>query len=656
MDTLRLENLTKRYGPLVAVDHLQLAIPPGVVFGLLGPNGAGKTTTLEMIEGLRRPDEGRVLYGDVDLLRRPQVARLRFGIQLQSSAFLDLLTVEETLRLFAALYPRAAAVEPLIDRFDLAEKRRTQVKDLSGGQRQRLAVATALVHDPEVVFLDEPTAGLDPQARRHLWDQVRRLRADGRTVVLTTHYMDEAAYLCDQLAIIDHGRVLDQGSPQELVARHLPGAVIELAPEVPVPDDARLPGLVRVERTGGGTALETANLAETLAGLVAWARARRRPHRPEHAQRHPRGRLPQAHGKEPARWKGIAVLARALFHSNVRNRQGLFWSLFFPVVLMLVFGLLDNGGGFRVNLAVAGPPGPVHDQVVAAFSRIPIFKVADQDPATALAAVRKGSEDAVLVVPAQAEPGQPLPLTLYYNDANYVTAEQTVAAVQAAVSSLDVAISGRPPALTLDAKPVANSLRTTLLDFLLPGLVSLMVMQNALFGVGSGLTRWKEKGILRRFLATPLRPVQFLAAVVLTNLLFGLVTIAIIIAIGVGVLHAHVTLPLLPLLVVVVLGMAVFLSIAFIVAGVARTQEATIPIINLVTFPMMFLSGVFFPVSTLPAFLQRLVGLLPLTYLTDATRALMSGSLAVPRAVDVLGLTAWLVVCAAVSVRTWRWE
>jgi ABC-2 type transport system ATP-binding protein len=209
---LRIRGLTKRYGDLLAVDGLDLDIEPAAIFGLLGPNGAGKTTTLEMVEGLRQPDAGSILYGEVDLVRRRDVARRRFGIQLQSSSFFGLLTVEETLRLFAALYPRSLSVEALIERFGLAEKRGARVQGLSGGQRQRLAVATAVVHDPEVVFLDEPTAGLDPQARRNLWDLVSGFREEGRTVILTTHYMDEAAHLCDRIAIIDRGRILDTGS------------------------------------------------------------------------------------------------------------------------------------------------------------------------------------------------------------------------------------------------------------------------------------------------------------------------------------------------------------------------------------------------------------------------------------------------------------
>lgn len=255
-----------------AVDGVDLTIEPGWIFGLLGPNGAGKTTTLEMIEGLRRPDSGSITYGEHDLVRRPKVARELFGVQLQTSAFFDLLRVDETIDLFASFYRRTLPTDVLIERFELGEKRRAYVQHLSGGQRQRLAVAVALVNDPEVVFLDEPTAGLDPQARRNVWDSVRQLRDEGRTVVLTTHYMDEAEALCDYLAVMDHGRVLDEGQPQELITRHRPGAIIELAAQVPVAADLSLPGLERVTREGPKTILMTQRLDETLAALAEWAR------------------------------------------------------------------------------------------------------------------------------------------------------------------------------------------------------------------------------------------------------------------------------------------------------------------------------------------------------------------------------------------------
>ncbi len=269
--TLRLENVTKRYGAMTAVDHLTLTVPSGIVFGLLGPNGAGKTTTLEMVEGLRRPDDGRVWWGELDVVRHPDEARSQFGVQLQSSAFFELLTVKETLELFHSFYRRRLAVSDLISRLGLEEKQNARVGGLSGGQRQRLALAAALINDPEVVFLDEPSAGLDPQARRNLWDVILGLKAEGRTVVLTTHYMEEAEVLADRLAIIDHGRVLDEGTPRELIQRHMPASVVEVSRSVGINSTVDLPAVRRMEERDEVTTLVSDRLEDTLVGLVNWA-------------------------------------------------------------------------------------------------------------------------------------------------------------------------------------------------------------------------------------------------------------------------------------------------------------------------------------------------------------------------------------------------
>lgn len=229
---IEVSGLTKAYGDLVAVDDLTLAIEPGEFFGLLGPNGAGKTTALEMIEGLRRPDAGTVaIDGHDPWLREPELQR-RIGVQLQSSAFFERLTAREQLATFAALYDAPASrVDALLAEVGLEEKAAAPVEKLSGGQAQRLSIACALVHEPEVVFLDEPTSALDPQARRNLWDFLRGLNDSGRTVVLTTHSMEEAETLCDRVAIVDHGRLLELDSPAALVRGLDAPTRISLEPE-----------------------------------------------------------------------------------------------------------------------------------------------------------------------------------------------------------------------------------------------------------------------------------------------------------------------------------------------------------------------------------------------------------------------------------------
>ncbi len=226
---LRIRGLKKAYADVRAVDGVDLEVARGECFGLLGPNGAGKTTTIEICEGLTEPDEGTVELLGLNWSSGAKELRQRIGIQLQETQFPDKLTVEETLRLFRSFFRRGISVDESIRTAQLEEKRKARVGGLSGGQKQRLAMATALVGDPELLFLDEPTTGLDPQARRHLWDLVERLKRAGQTIILTTHYMDEAERLCDRVAIMDHGKVIALDTPQQLIASVGGEDVVEFA-------------------------------------------------------------------------------------------------------------------------------------------------------------------------------------------------------------------------------------------------------------------------------------------------------------------------------------------------------------------------------------------------------------------------------------------
>lgn len=217
--------LRKEYPKVVAVDDVSFDVAEGICFGLLGPNGAGKTTTVEIIEGVTPATSGEVIY-----CGRPADARFRqeAGIQFQNTALQDHITVLETLQMFQALYDRHADLQHIIDECSLRELLHRDNRKLSGGQRQRLLLAVALVNKPRIVFLDEPTTGLDPQARRNFWELVNRIRADGTTIILTTHYMEEAQVLCDEIAIMDAGRIVAQGSPTELLHRQYSNAILEL--------------------------------------------------------------------------------------------------------------------------------------------------------------------------------------------------------------------------------------------------------------------------------------------------------------------------------------------------------------------------------------------------------------------------------------------
>ncbi len=271
--SLLVRGLRKRYADVVAVDGLDLEIRPGECFGLLGPNGAGKTTTIEICEGLTEPDEGEVLvlgrrWGEDD-----RELRELLGISLQETQFSEKLTVEETVRLFRSFYQRGPSTEEVIGTVQLQEKRTGRVGQLSGGQRQRLALACALVGDPSLLFLDEPTTGLDPQSRRQLWELIERFKADGRAILLTTHYMEEAERLCDRVAIVDHGRVIALGTPRELVASLSAEHVVEfaMAPGAPVREEGlrRLDGVEAAVRREDTYRIRVAELHRTVPALLA---------------------------------------------------------------------------------------------------------------------------------------------------------------------------------------------------------------------------------------------------------------------------------------------------------------------------------------------------------------------------------------------------
>lgn len=261
---IEIRDLEVRYGQFHAVCGLSLTVGRGEVFGMLGPNGAGKSSTLACLTGLVRPSAGQVFIAGQDVVAAPARVKALLGVQLQRSALFAELTALELVELYASLYdryPAHAEARALLARFGLADKAAVRPRKLSGGQQQRLALALALVNDPQVVLLDEPTSALDPQARRAIWREVRRLRDEGRTVMLTTHHMDEAEELCDRVAIIDAGRLLALGTPAELVARHAP-------PLSPQEAAHRNPNLEDVFLTLTGHAL---SVAETVADEdAAW--------------------------------------------------------------------------------------------------------------------------------------------------------------------------------------------------------------------------------------------------------------------------------------------------------------------------------------------------------------------------------------------------
>jgi ABC-2 type transport system ATP-binding protein len=273
---IRVRGLVKRYGDVKAVDGIDFDVAAGEVFGLLGPNGAGKTTTVEILEGLRAPDGGQATVLGVDVAVGADSLKPRIGVSLQTAALYPKLTVVEVIDLFRSFYARSLPTADLVEMLGLGERKDARTKDLSGGQRQRLAVALALVNDPEIVFLDEPTTGLDPAARRSLWDLIKGLKARGRSVLLTTHYMEEAEILCDRLAIMDHGHILEMGTVDELISKRFQERAVRFDVIEGI-EDGELAGraaVSSVKHDEEAVLLYSRDVASTVGALLAMTEAR----------------------------------------------------------------------------------------------------------------------------------------------------------------------------------------------------------------------------------------------------------------------------------------------------------------------------------------------------------------------------------------------
>jgi ABC-2 type transport system ATP-binding protein len=270
---IEVEHLVKSYGEVKAVNDISFEVRPGEAFGMLGPNGAGKTTTVEIIEGLRPMDSGKVTVLGMDVARVPTKIKQRIGTQLQAPSLLPLVSVQEILDLFAGFYDRSLPVPEVLNMLSLQDSRKVLVKNLSGGQQQRLSVAMALINDPDIAFLDEPTTGLDPQARRNLWDVIEDMRRRGKTIYLTTHYMEEAERLCDRVAVVDYGQIIALGSPQQLINEHFKESGIQFELDPP-PEEVLLktfPGATQVMVNGTEVVVYSDNIPTTMSAILKYA-------------------------------------------------------------------------------------------------------------------------------------------------------------------------------------------------------------------------------------------------------------------------------------------------------------------------------------------------------------------------------------------------
>ncbi len=270
---IKVEHLVKSYGVIKAVNDISFQVIRGEAFGMLGPNGAGKTTTAEIIEGLRQADSGRVSVLGLNIAKVPAKIKQRIGIQLQAPSLLPLVTVQEILQLFASFYKQSIPIDDILELLALKESRKILVKNLSGGQQQRLSVAMALINNPDIAFLDEPTTGLDPQARRSLWSVIDDMRKKGKTIFITTHYMEEAERLCDRVAIIDHGQIIAMDSPKKLISTHFKESAIQFELE-PAPPEVVLqtfPGATQVMVNNSDVIVYSNNIPTTMSAILKYA-------------------------------------------------------------------------------------------------------------------------------------------------------------------------------------------------------------------------------------------------------------------------------------------------------------------------------------------------------------------------------------------------
>lgn len=271
-EAIEVRNLTKKYGSFIAVNDVSFSVEAGETFGILGPNGAGKTTTLEMIEGLRKITSGEVLVSGHKVTKESRVVKSLIGVQLQASSFFEGLNLKELVATFASLYGRRVDSGAILQSVQLSDKAGAMVKELSGGQKQRLSVAVALVNDPQVLFLDEPTTGLDPQARRNMWELITKIKKQGKTIILTTHYMEEAEVLCDRVAIMDQAKILALGTPQNLIREAKINSAIEfrIEQEADLKLIKNLPGVVNAVRENDDYCLISRDPGPTLSGLFQY--------------------------------------------------------------------------------------------------------------------------------------------------------------------------------------------------------------------------------------------------------------------------------------------------------------------------------------------------------------------------------------------------
>jgi len=670
-------------GDVVAVAGIDLSVARGECFGLLGPNGAGKTTTVEILEGLNEPTSGEVSLCGLSWRTDEAELRQRIGVALQETRLSDKLSVGETLELFGSFYRRVRSLESLLDVVQLHEKRDAWVSKLSGGQRQRLALACALVGEPEILFLDEPTTGLDPQSRRQVWDLVNDYRACGGTVLLTTHYMEEAERLCDRVAIVDHGRIIREGSPRELIATLGAAHVVEFelaqnpqrVPNLPrwapagdpptpdaigndvAPDEAALralPAVTAVRRDAATWSLTVTEPHRVLPALIA--------HLAGAGQSLARLGTRQATLEARVRGSALAQLTLTRILETVREPGTMFWVFGFPILLSVGLGLAFRNrtpeppfvGVLDSEAATSTAAASVAAAELEATLQAAHLHVERLAPRAAAERLRSGKIALLVVPPPASAPG---PASMSVRPITYrfdPTRAESLAARDAVDRALQTAAGRRDPRTVKD--DLVSEPGTRYIDFLIPGLIGMNVMSGSMWGIGWVIVNMRVRKLLKRMLATPMRRRDLLLAHCLARLLALPLEVATIVVFARLAFHVALVGSLLALGVVAVTGALSFAAMAVLVASRAENTQTFSGLMNLVMMPMFVLSGVFFSSAHFPELMQPLVSILPLTALNDALRAVMIDGASLAGVARPLGvLAAWGITSFAVGVRIFRW-
>jgi ABC-2 type transport system ATP-binding protein len=707
---IRCVNLVKHYPghpPVEAVCGLNLTIHRGECFGLLGPNGAGKSTTIEIIEGLLLPTRGTVEVLGLAWGRHDDRIRRQIGISFQETRLSAKLTVLETVTLFRSFYGAGLKPTEALGRVSLDPKAGARVGTLSGGQRQRLVLACAMVGDPQLLLLDEPTTGLDPQSRHQVWEILGEIRARGATVLLTTHYMEEAENLCDRVAIVNHGRLLAIDCPRQLIAdlggEHFiefsvaedgggpePERLLDLPavraagrqdgrvwlsvtePHVALPAllarleqfDCRLTGLTTRHASLQDVFLKLAgkSLEEVEAGtptriplapreVGTGARdAEDNTLHPGNPMDHDAGPLAEREeyvpkGKEYVRLAPLVQLTLMWIRESVREPAALFWLYGFPIVVTVAMGMAFPGKLSR-SVAVDVAAGPGAEAAAEAIGRQTGFVVAVHDAETCRRRLRTGKSDLLVA----ATPTVPI-----HYDYSFLAERPETRHARDTVDGLLQRAAGRRDAVT----STDHELREPggrYIDFLFPGLLGMAVMQSGLWGVGFLTVDARLRKLIKRLLATPMRKTDFLAAIVLSRLwliLTEVAVLAVVIRVGFGVMNYGRWLDVILLLVG---GTILFACLGLVLVSRAGTLETASGLMQLAMFPMWLGSGVFFSTDRLPAAVQPVVQLLPLTPLVTALRAvILEGATLVSQAAQLGILALWTVAAFVLARRWFRW-